>query len=65
VLLFLHDDFAEHFAERKFSHLLGLPDALAVGEDRHALVFEIEAQHVLGLSESFTVFGGVTGVPLK
>src|SRR4051812_23333957 len=39
VLLFLHDDRPQGFAQRKFSHCLRLADAFAVLADRDLLVF--------------------------
>src|SRR5436190_5637917 len=56
MLLFLHDYGAQGFAQHKFSHRFGLANALAVLGDRELFVFEVGAEHRLG------IFGSLDGL---
>ena len=57
MLLLLHDDFAQHLAERKLAHGIGLPNALPVLANGFLFIIQIELQHSLRIFGRGDLFG--------
>src|SRR5947207_10155164 len=57
MLLFLDNDLAQDFTQGELTHAIGLANSLAIILQSHSLVFQIELQHLLGVTGGLDFFG--------
>src|ERR1043166_9539304 len=65
MFLFLSDYFAQHFSERVFAHLVGLPHPLAIIDQRLPFIFQNELEHVDRFIGHFDFLGLVSRCAIK